>query len=167
MARADRLMVPAINGRSYVIEADVDFSAGDAQGAILAFGNRFGGIALYAAQSDIRFDYIYSEATTSSLRTPQPVGRGKVRVQFELTGPRSGRFILEVNGQRCGELELGHVWTTYGITAGLTCGYLNVPIVPDCAVPGVFTGTISRVTLDLLPLQQPQAGGFTALMQEE
>jgi arylsulfatase A-like enzyme len=167
MARADRLMVPAINGRSYVIEADIDFGAGSVEGAILAFGNRFGGVALYAHQSDICFDYLYSENTTYSLRAAQPAGRSKVTVDFELAGERSGRFILKVGSQAWGEMDIPHLWTTYGITAGLTCGYLNVPIVPACPVPATFSGAIHRVSLDLVSAQSPQPGEFAALMQEE
>lgn len=167
MARADRLMVPAINGRSYLIEADIDFGRGDAQGAILAFGNRFGGIALYAHDGHICFDYLYSENTTYSLRATQPAGHGKVVVRFDLTGERCGRFTLEVDGHSGESIEIPHLWTTYGITAGLTCGYLNVPIVPACPVPAEFTGTIERISLALLSPQQPQTGEFAALMQEE
>lgn len=167
MARADRLMVPAINGRSYVIEADIDFGTGSVQGAILAFGNRFGGVALYAHGDEICFDYLYSENATYSLRAGQPLGRCKVTVRFDLTGGRSGRFSLEVNGRPCAAMEIPHLWTTYGITAGLTCGYLNVPIVPACPVPAEFSGHIQRVTLELLSPQLPQSGEFAALMQEE
>lgn len=167
MARADRLMVPAINGRSYAIEADIDFAEGAVQGAILAFGNRFGGVALYAHGGQVCFDYLYSENTTHSLRAAQPAGRCQVLVRFDVTGERSGRFTLEVGGRAFEAMDIPHLWTTYGITAGLTCGYLNVPIVPACPVPAEFTGQVHRVTLDLLSPGKPQPGEFAALMQEE
>lgn len=167
MARADRLMVPAINGRSYIVEADIDFATGSAQGVILAFGNRFGGVALYAHGDLVCFDYLYSENTTHSLRAAQPTGRAQVAVRFHLTGERSGRFTLEVNGRVSEAMDIPHLWTTYGITAGLTCGYLNVPIVEACPVPAEFTGQIHRVTLDLLSPGKAHHGEFAALMEEE
>lgn len=167
MARADRLMVPAINGRSYVIEADVDFGAGDTQGAILAFGNRFGGVAFYSHAGEVCFDYLYSENFTYCLRTAQPKARANVRIRFDLTGERRGRFSLEIGGHQVAAVEIPHLWTTYGITAGLTCGYLNVPIVPALPVPAEFTGNLGRVSLELLLPEWSQSGEFAALMQEE
>lgn len=168
MARADRLMVPAINGRDYVIEADIDFGPGHCEGAILAFGNRFGGVALYCHEGQLRFDYLYSEVRTYGLRAPQPQGPATVQVRFEMGGERCGRFSLSVAGREVDAVAVPHLWTTYGITAGLTCGYLNVPIVADCPVPATFTGEIRRVTLDLLAAQKAAASGeFPALLQEE
>lgn len=167
MARADRLMVPAINGRSYVIEADVDFGSGDVHGAILAFGNRFGGVALYTHAGEICFDYLYSENSTYCLRTAQPKERANLTVRFDLTGERRGRFSLEIGGHQVAAVEIPHLWTTYGITAGLTCGYLNVPIVVACPVPAEFTGNLHRVSLELLSPARTQPGEFAALMQEE
>jgi hypothetical protein len=167
MARADRLMVPAINGRSYVLEADIDFGSGDAQGAILAFGNRFGGMALYCHAGDVVFDYVYSEAKTYRLRYPQPTGRQQVRVGLELTGERAGTFHLHVPQAPSPTLHVPRLWTTYGVTAGLTCGYLNVPIVPECPLPATFTGVLHSVDLHLLGAGGEDPGAFAALMQEE
>lgn len=167
MARADRLMVPAINGRSYVIEADIDFGGGDAAGAILAFGNRFGGMALYCHGGELVFDYIYSEAKTYRLRCAQPPGRHPVRVGFQLAAERAGRFTLQVARGAPESVAVPRIWTTYGVTAGLTCGYLNVPIVPECPVPANFTGVAHAVDLHLLGEGAADAGAFAALMQEE
>jgi arylsulfatase len=166
MARADRLLVPAVNNRNYAIEADIEFAAGDATGAILAFGNRFGGMALYCSAREIVFDYLYSEGTTHSMRAPQPQGRTVVRVKFGLTGERRGRFVLEVAGNIAGAMDVPRLWSTYGITAGLTCGYLNVPIVPECEPPAEFDRRIHRVELHLLAGGGDNRGGFAALMQE-
>lgn len=167
MARADRLMVPAINGRDYRVVADVDFGAGDAQGAILAFGNRFGGLALYCDDGHVVFDYIYSEAKTFRLRMPQLAGRQQVRLSFERTGERAGRFMLGFGEGVAQSVDVPRVWTTYGITAGLTCGYLNVPIVPACPAPATFTGGIDAVDLELLDGEVGAGGGYAALMEEE
>ncbi|NML44274.1 arylsulfatase [Ramlibacter sp. G-1-2-2] len=167
MARADRLMIPAINGRNYRVLADVDFGAGAAQGAILAFGNRFAGIALYCSGGELVFDYIYSEAKTLSLRLPQPAGRQQVRVLFEQAGERKGRFTLEAAGSAPQAMDVPRTWTTYGVTAGLTCGYVNVPIVPACPVPAAFSGSIGCVDLELLDGAPRADGGFAAMLQEE
>lgn len=89
------------------------------------------------------------------------------KVRFNLTGERRGNFSLEIGGRQVGAVEIPHLWTTYGITAGLTCGYLNVPIVPACQVPAEFSENLHRVSLELLSPAQPQSGEFAALMQEE
>lgn len=166
MARMDRLMVPAINGRSYAISVHADFGSGQAQGAVLAFGNRFGGIAIHCRSGQLVFDYIYSEATTHRLAIAQPVGRATAVVAFDRSGDRSGRFTLSC-GSATASLEVARTWTTYGITAGLTCGYLNVPIVPECPLPGVFTGQLDYVDLELLDPVRRDPGEFEALVEQE
>lgn len=166
MARMDRLMVPAINGRNYTITADSDFRDGQVQGALLAFGNRFGGIALYGVDGKLVFDYIYSESKTHRLVVPQCVGKGRVTVRFELTGDRTGRFTLACEGQSA-SMDVPWTWTTYGITAGLTCGYLNVPIVADCPMPGVFSGDLKFVDLELVDPGRSDPSEFGALVEQE
>lgn len=84
MSRMDRLMVPAINGRSYLVTMKADFGSGQAQGAVLAFGNRFGGMALYCANGQLVFDYIYSEAKTHRLALAQPAGQATAVVEFKI-----------------------------------------------------------------------------------
>ena len=167
MARADRLMVPAINGRDYLIEADIDFGEGQAEGAILAFGNRFGGITLYCSDGKLRFDYLYSEARTYGIACDQPRGAARLAVRFTRAGERGGRFALELGGKVVDTMDIPRLWTTYGITAGLTCGYLNVPIVPACPVPAEFSATIRRVSLTLADAGAAPGGGFKALLEEQ
>lgn len=167
MARADRLMVPAINDRDYAIRVQADWGGGDAQGAILAFGNRFGGMVLSAQGGRVVFEYIYSEAKTWRLEAPQPHGAQEVRVTFRRSAERSGRFALHVGDHEVAAVDVPRVWTTYGITAGLTCGYLNVPITPELPRPASFTGGLQRVELELQGGAAGADGGFQALMQEE
>ncbi len=166
MARMDRLMVPAINGRNYVVTAEVDFAGGNAQGALLAFGNRFGGIALYASGGLLVFDYIYSESKTYRLGVPQGDAECTVVVRYTQTAERAGRFTLSCAG-RSESLDVPWTWTTYGITAGLTCGYLNVPIVDECPLPGVFSGRLAFVDIELLDPMRPDPNEFSALVEQE
>ncbi len=167
-ARADRLLVPAINGCNWQIVADVVLDVPRTEGAILALGNRFGGLALYCHAGEVCFDYVYSEARTDALRLPQPTGRQRLRVTLERSDERAGTFTLSIDGQaETASVSVAHLWTTYGITAGLTCGYVNVPVVPSCPPPATFTAMLERVVLRLDQSDEPQAKAFDALLEEE
>lgn len=168
MARADRLMVPAVNGRDFTIEADVDFEDGQSEGALLAFGNRFGGLALICSRGEIIFDYIYTESLTHRLSIRQPRGRRLVKVSCLCSPGGGARFTFQVEGSAPVAVQVARTWSTYGLTAGLTCGYLNVPIVPDCSLPAIFTGRLHRMTLRLHQVaREGPDQGYLALMQDE
>lgn len=167
MARADRLMVPAISDRSYRIDAHLELPDEGATGVVLACGNRFGGFVLYCADGQIVFEYIYTEARTYKLSAPIAPGLQQVTVQFVRLGKNAGRFSLQCGGREMDFADVPKTWTTYGITAGLTCGYANVPIAEAIVVPAIFTGVIQRVTVDLVEEGATALPHFKAILQEE
>ncbi len=123
MARVDRLLIPAINERSYTIRADVEFADENAEGVLLSCGNRFGGFSLYCKAGFAAFEYVYSEAVSHVLRAPIIKGRHSVEVSFRRTGKAAGKLMLSVDRSALGSVEIPKVWSTYGVTSGLTCGF--------------------------------------------
>lgn len=167
MARVDRLMVPAINGRSYHIEAELRLASAQAHGIVLACGNRFGGYVLYCADGMAVFEYVYTDTMTHTLRAPLHAGAVLLRVQFERTEPAGGLFSLWLDGQRVSEVRVPGTWTTYGITAGLTCGYGNAPVSPACLPPAVFSDVIERVVVQIDDDRPAMPPSFAAMLEEE
>jgi arylsulfatase len=150
MARVDRLMIPAITDRSYCISADLDIASNDIEGVILSCGNRFGGFVLYCKDGLIVYEYVYTEAVSYVLRVPVALGRRSVTVQFTRTGKNAGRLGLLINNVEMGAVEIPKTWSTYGVTAGLTCGFAGAPVSSAYHPPFAFTGTIRRVVVDLV-----------------
>jgi len=167
MARVDRLMVPAINGRSYRIEAELRLASARAHGIVLACGNRFGGYVLYCAGGMAVFEYVYTDTVTHTLRAPLHAGAVSLRVQFERAEPAGGVFSLWLDGERVSEVHAPGTWTTYGITAGLTCGYGNAPVSQACLPPSVFSDTIERVVVQIDDERPVMPPSFSAMLEEE
>ena len=167
MARVDRLMVPAINGRSYHIEAELRLATAHAHGIVLACGNRFGGYVLYCAHGMAVFEYVYTDTVTHTLRAPLRPGAVVLKVQFERTEAAGGVFSLWLNGERMSEVRAPGTWTTYGITAGLTCGYGNAPVSQACLPPAVFSDEIKQVVVQIDDDRLAMPPSFSAMLEEE
>lgn len=167
MARVDRLMVPAINGRSYHIEAELRLATAHAHGIVLACGNRFGGYVLYCAHGMAVFEYVYTDTVTHTLRAPLRPGAVVLKVQFERTEAAGGVFSLWLNGERMSEVRAPRTWTTYGITAGLTCGYGNAPVSQACLPPAVFSDEIKQVVVQIDDDRLAMPPSFSAMLEEE
>lgn len=167
MARVDRLMVPAINGRSYHIEAELRLATAHAHGIVLACGNRFGGYVLYCAHGMAVFEYVYTDTVTHTLRAPLRPGAVVLKVQFERTKAEGGVFSLWLNGERMSEVRAPRTWTTYGITAGLTCGYGNAPVSQACLPPAVFSDEIKQVVVQIDDDRLAMPPSFSAMLEEE
>ncbi len=170
MARFDRLLVPAINERHYRIEARLAIRSLAERGIVLSCGNRFGGYLLYCVDGQVVFDYVYSDAVTHRLHAPLSLERLRVEVSCERLDGKAARFVLALDGRPMDEMVVPGTWSTYGITAGLSCGYGNAPVSERCLPPGDFTGQIESVTIELVDAGRggpPSASAFAALLQEE
>lgn len=170
MARFDRLLVPAINERHFRIEALLERHQPEDGGIVLSCGNRFGGYLLYVHQDRVVFEYVYSEALTHTLSAGLCLGAHTVEVRCERLGGKAARFELRVDGQLADTFEAAATWSTYGITAGLTCGYGNAPVSARCPPPGDFRGSMGRVLVELADTGESvptDAKAFSAILQEE
>ena len=83
MARVDRMLVPAITNKSFVISADLEAGDLPAEGAILICGNRFGGFAFYCADGSCLLRiYLYEIdvlSASGAVRDGQARGLGHIR----------------------------------------------------------------------------------------
>ena len=161
-------MVPTISDSSYRIKADVEVtSSGRGQGIILACGNRFGGYVLYGRDGAICFDYIFTESHSYKIRTALRPGRHLYTVFFQRTGEYAGTFELGCDGRVEDRVEVQKTWHIFGISAGLTCGYSNVPIIAALPPPATFESTLHSVVFEVMRDQKQTPDAFGAILEEE
>lgn len=167
MARFDRLMVPDITDRHFTITATFRQAATLPDGVLLSVGNRFGGFVLFCQDGEAVFEYVLSQDRVVSLRAKLAKTVSTVGARFKAEGT-GGRITLEIDG-RAQVTEFTPLrLKLYGITAGLTCGYANVPISESFNPPFDVTDCLSEVIFEL-----SEVGGgapsdaFEAILQEQ
>lgn len=94
---------PNIKNHSFTIDADVEVTAGDTDGVILAQGGRFGGWAMYVKDGYLTFAYNYLALHTDIIRSSRKLdtGTSRLSVIFTYDGGgvgKGGLCELSVNG---------------------------------------------------------------------
>lgn len=152
---------PAINNRSWSIEALFNVPDGGAQGMIVTQGGRYSGWGLALVGGRPGFLYRTNDRAGELVRldAPQalPAGQHRLRVAFTVDGPgfgRGGTVTMAVNG---GEVARGRLERTVPFkfspedaTLGRDSG---TPLSDDYRLPFAFTGKLESVTFDLGPVQ--------------
>jgi arylsulfatase len=152
--------VPTLLNRSYSITADVDLAAGN-EGVLFSQGGNDGGHSLYVQDGRLRYAYNYvgrnryyveSDATV-------PVGRHRLRVEFEVTGKPDiphgkgapGRGQLYIDDKLVGQTDIPLTNPlAVGLLSAYVCGAdIGAPVTPNYKPPFPFTGTIHAVTIDV------------------
>ncbi len=157
---------PAINNRSWSIEADVEVPASGAEGMLVTQGGRFSGWGLAVLKGKPTFLYRNTDHSEDLVRVESPQvlspGRHKVTIAFTVDGPgfgKGGSLALSVDGaeQATGRLQrtVPFKFSPEEATLGRDGG---TPLTADYGLPFAFTGKLERVTFDLGPVQ-PMTGG--------
>jgi arylsulfatase A-like enzyme len=146
--------------RAHAITVEAEFADGD-QGVLACHGSNVGGYVLFVQDGRLHYvhNYVGAEELAVSSDGPIPAGRHALRYEFEPTGapdlmagrgtPGVGR--LFVDGEQVGQGELA---VTVPLALGLGSGFA-VGRNPGSATstryasPFPFTGTISKVTVDV------------------
>ncbi|MBW8755296.1 MAG: sulfatase-like hydrolase/transferase, partial [Sphingomonadales bacterium] len=166
---AERLpegVFPAINNRSWSIEADLEVPAGGAEGMLVTQGGRYSGWGLAVLGGKPIFFYRGSDRDEALVRVaagqPLTPGRHKVTIAFTVDGPgfgKGGNLALAVDGKpaAAGRLErtVPFKFSPEEATIGRDAG---TPLTDDYRLPFAFTGRLESVTFDLGPVQ-PLAEG--------
>jgi arylsulfatase len=157
---------PAINNRSWSIDADVEVPAGGAEGMLVTQGGRFSGWGFALLGGKPTFLYLTSDrdAAPGRVAAPQALtpGRHKLTIAFAVDGPgfgKGGGLTLSVDGTPAatGRLErtVPFKFSPEEATIGRDAG---TPLTGDYRLPFAFTGRLESVTFDLGPVQ-PLTGG--------
>jgi arylsulfatase A-like enzyme len=170
MARVDRLSAPDISDRSYAITAEFEPTAATTEGVLIAWGSRFGGFVLYIKDGELRYEYVYSESVTYTIRAPFSPNPGKatVRLSFQRTGTNAGRALLMIGDDPVGAVEIPRTWPTHGTTAGLNCGQdAGSPVSDDYQRPFRLTAQNLRVTIYLEGDAQNLGAPYHTVLREQ
>jgi arylsulfatase len=157
MGRLSENSVVSIKNKSFSVTAEIDVPDGRAEGVIIAQGGRFGGWAVYAKDSRLKFVYnvlgIYEFATEAD--QPIPNGTHQVRMEFAYDGgglAKGGDVALYYDGTSVGT---GRVEATqpmiFSADETTDIGYESgTTVTPDYTAPtSRFTGRINWVQIDL------------------
>ncbi|MCT2398772.1 arylsulfatase [Novosphingobium mangrovi (ex Huang et al. 2023)] len=152
---------PAINNRSWSIEAVIEVPDNGGEGMLVTQGGRFSGWGLAVLDGRPTFFYRNSDRAAALVRVaaPQPLAPGghAVTVSFVVDGPgfgRGGVLTLSVDGKPAAEGRLARTvpfaFSPEEATIGRDAG---TPIVDDYRLPFAFNGRIDKIAFDLGPVQ--------------
>ena len=154
---------PAINNRSWSIEAELEVPAGEAaaQGMLVTQGGRYSGWGLAVLDGRPTFLYRGNDRAEDLVRIAAPErlapGRHKVTIAFTVDGPgfgKGGSLALSVDGQPAATGRLTRTvpfkFSPEDATIGRDAG---TPLTDDYRLPFAFTGRLESVTFDLGPVQ--------------
>ncbi|WP_269430665.1 arylsulfatase [Novosphingobium malaysiense] len=152
---------PAINNRSWTIEADVEVPAGGGEGMLVTQGGRFSGWGLAVLGGKPAFFYRNSDRAQALVRVaaPEPLtaGRHKIAIAFMVDGPgfgKGGTLSLSVDGMPVARGRLEHTVPFEFSPEEATIGHdAGTPLVDDYRLPFAFDGTIDKVSFDLGAVQ--------------
>ena len=157
---------PAINNRSWSVEAELEVPASGAEGMLVTQGGRFSGWGLAMLHGVPTFLYRNNDRDEALVRltAPQPLtpGAHRVRLAFTVDGAgfgKGGALVLSVDGIQAaaGRLErtVPFKFSAEDATIGRDTG---TPLTDDYRLPFAFTGRLDKVTFDLGPVQPMAAG---------
>jgi arylsulfatase len=152
---------PSVIARSFTLSAEVDVPAGGAEGMLNTNGGRFGGYGLYLLKGRPVFVHNLCGFVNFRWEGKQALAPGKHTVAFEFSydGPglgKGGTGTLRVDGQDVDAHPVPHTtpfifqWDeTFDVGSDT-----GTPVeVKDYQCPFAFTGTLTKLTLQLGPNQ--------------
>jgi arylsulfatase len=157
VTRIPERAAPPVMRRSFTISADIEIPAGGANGVLVTQGGRFGGYALYLADSRPVFHYNSVGERQYSVRAEQALAPGRhrlvARIVVDSASPGAGANVTILDGRRAiasGRIEamLG-AWISH--TEGFDVGEDTLtPINDEYTIDqSRFSGTLEWLTVDL------------------
>jgi arylsulfatase A-like enzyme len=152
---------PNIMNRPFSITADVEIPKGGAEGVLLSAGDVQGGLSFYVQNGNLHYVYSYvgSQFFHIESNVPVPVGRHKLRFEFETTGQMDyksgkgapGRGLIYIDDKLVGQGDIPLTMAVMiGLAGGIVCGAdTGSPVWDKYEPPFEFTGTLYSATVDL------------------
>lgn len=156
MVRIPEGSAPDIKNKSYRITADVDIPSGGAEGVLMTHGGRFNGLGLFVLQGKPVFHYnlVGVERTSVASKDALAPGKHTIVVDFKYDGPgvgKSATATLSVDGQKVAEGKIPQT-IPFRVSADETLDIgedTGTPVSEDYHVPFKFTGTLTKVVINL------------------
>jgi arylsulfatase A-like enzyme len=146
--------------RSYTMTAEIEVPAGGAEGMLITDGSRFSGYAMYLLNGKPTFAWNVLQLEQVKWQGKDALAPGKhtVTFDFKYDGPgmgKGGTGTLSVDGTVVDSRPMAHTlpgelpwFETFNVGDATA-----PPVVDDYQVPFPFTGTVSKVTVKLGPVQ--------------
>jgi arylsulfatase len=153
-----------IGGRTFQITATIDRPAG-ANGVLFATGTENSGVSLFIDADRLVFDYnAFGAHTLVTSTRPVPHGACTVGVDFQRLG-RNGTATVLIDGEPCGTADIPMVMRMMSSASVSVGADLGSPVSDAYAIPNEFTGTITRVDVQLAPERPKQAAANAAVAE--
>ncbi|MGW6692541.1 arylsulfatase [Rhodococcus sp. NPDC054953] len=154
---------PPMFNRSYVITAALTTGGRPCEGVLASLGGRFGGLALYVADSKPVFCYNFSGGGMTFVRPDVELtgGTREVRLEFVYDGGgigKGGTAILSVDGVEVGRERIAETTRAiFSMNEQLDIGVnRGSPVCADIVGRFVFTGRLDHVRVDLPGEERPE-----------
>jgi arylsulfatase len=159
-----------LHNRAHTITAEVVIPDSGADGVILAHGSIFAGYSLFIQGGRLQYVHNFLGLREHWVRASESIGPGRhtLRFEFAKTGEHRGIGSLHVDNVQVAEAEIPETVPVLfeRNSEGLCCGYdSGLPVTPQYEAPFRFTGTIERVTVDILGARQPDAAAVARAEQ--
>ena len=145
---------PKLFPRSHTITAELTIPKGGSEGVITCAGAFSAGWSLYIRDGKPVFRYTGFEISDTTIVGTVAVPEGKVtlKTEFISEGSREGAGTLKffVNGKPAGEGRITHTFFRHGLEPFEVGRDSITSVSPDYQSPFSFTGTIEKITLDLI-----------------
>jgi arylsulfatase A-like enzyme len=162
----DTQMIPTNAGPNvmncpFSVTSDVDIPPSGAEGVLLACGDVQGGFSFYMQGGKLHYVYSYVGSKFFHIESskPVPVGRHKLRLEFETTGKMDykngkgapGIARLFIDGEMVGKGDIPLTMAVMiGLAGGMVCGAdPGSPVWDKYEPPFKFTGTLYSSTVDV------------------
>ena len=150
-----------LNGRPHTVTAEVTIPEGGAEGVLASTGGEFGGWTIFVKDGKLNYAHNYLKVAEYAVASPEPISPGPHRLGFRYLPKSSslkpdvfiGDLELLVDDVKVGEVKdvksAGQysAMTGYGLSIGRNIG---TPVSHAYDAPFSFTGTIDRVTINIL-----------------
>jgi arylsulfatase A-like enzyme len=151
-------VAPDVRSRNYIIEADVEIDAADAEGVLIAHGDATSGYSLYIKDGLLVHDLNIGgghEIVTSDRKVPAGAHRLGIRVERPVRheppakGSRTGVsvYTLLIDGEPAGSTQTQLAFHNLISWSGLDIGRDRGSPVSHYAAPFEFSGKLLRVTV--------------------
>jgi arylsulfatase A-like enzyme len=152
---------PNVLNRPYSITADVQIPKEGAEGVLLSAGDVQGGFSFYIQNGNLHhvYSYVGSDFFHIESNVPVPVGRHKLRYEFETTGKMDlkngkgapGRGQIYIDDKLVGQGDIPLTMPlSIGLAGGIVCGAdSGSPVWDKYQPPFKFTGTLFSTTVDV------------------
>lgn len=146
---------PALNRRSFTMDADIELGPNNRSGTVLAYGDKFGGFSLFLRDGVLSFHQAATERPSdqTGMKSPAPLPYGPHKLQLSIRYRQGERpvVVMGIDGQQVAESSLPRPVAMLDLTEGLDIGHdSGLTVTSDYTGPNRLEG-LQKVVINLPP----------------